>query len=141
MDESRQHFFVYGTLKPGYRGFRQFCQAHNPQIFTAQTSGRIYHLPQAGYPAMTTEPGQVRGVLLIFDNIPGLIATLDDYEGYDPQASGVDNHYQRIWQPVWSLSGTNLGGAWLYIMSREQVAQQQGEWLTQGEWPSCLTEY
>lgn len=136
MAESRQRFFVYGTLKPGYRGFQQFCQAHNPQIHAAQTSGRIYHLPQAGYPAMTTEPGRVQGVILIFENVPGLMTTLDDYEGYNPEAPAAENHYQRIWQPVWSLSGADLGGAWVYVMAWEQVKQEQGQWLAEGKWPA-----
>ncbi|AFY62187.1 gamma-glutamylcyclotransferase [Synechococcus sp. PCC 6312] len=135
MADSRQHFFVYGTLKPGYRGFHQFCQAHNPHIQPAQTSGRIYHLPQAGYPAMTKESGRVRGILLIFENVPGLMATLDDYEGYNPQAAPDQNHYQRIWQRVWSLSGADLGGAWVYVMGLERVKREHGQWLPNGEWP------
>lgn len=135
MTSSQQHFLVYGTLKPGYRGFRQFCQAHAPKIQAAQTSGRIYHLPQAGYPAMTTEPGRVRGVLLIFAHVPGLIQTLDDYEGYDPDAPPTHNHYQRVWQQVWSLEGLDLGGAWVYVMDRQRVAWEHGQWLVAGEWP------
>ncbi len=131
--ESELRFFVYGTLKPGQIGFLRYCQAHQPQVQPAKTSGRIYHLP-VGYPAMTAEPGQVQGVLLRFPPNPEILHTIDRYEDHDPQAPPAQNLYQRLKQEIWSLTGKSLGLAWIYLMEVEKVQQQGGVWLEQGYW-------
>jgi gamma-glutamylcyclotransferase (GGCT)/AIG2-like uncharacterized protein YtfP len=83
-------FVVYGTLKPGERAFASLCEPFAIAAQPAQTVGRLYHLP-LGYPAMTTEPGWVQGVLLTLSS-PNALTAIDAFEEYypsDPRAVSI----------------------------------------------------
>ena len=123
--------FVYGTLKPGERSFKTYCEPYLVNYQEAIAPGRIYHLP-VGYPAMTLEVGWVRGVLLTFDN-DRVLKPLDQLEEYDPERP-QDSEYWRIRHGIYTPIGEPLAEAWLYIMPRDRVESLAGQWLPAGYW-------
>lgn len=128
--------FVYGTLKPGGVGYRQFLQHYPVQATPAQARGRLYHLP-AGYPAMTLGKGWVQGVLLTIAE-PSLLATLDDYEDYHPERADPENLYYRteieVFAPGTGTPRLSLGMSWVYLMQPTRVETLEGHWLESGDW-------
>lgn len=125
------HLFVYGTLKPGERAFADLCQPFAIATIPAQAKGRLYHLP-LGYPAMTSEPGWTRGILITFaDEMP--LKAIDAFEEYYADRPGV-SEYHRHCRPVFDLSKKKLGSAWVYTMEHERVVSLGGLWLPGGCW-------
>jgi gamma-glutamylcyclotransferase (GGCT)/AIG2-like uncharacterized protein YtfP len=126
--------FVYGTLKPGGVGYRQFLQQYSVQATPAQTRGRLYDLP-AGYPAMTLGDGWVQGVLLTIPE-PSLLAKLDNYEDYHPERADAENLYYRAEIEVFGTgtSPLSLGLSWVYLMQPSGVEDLGGRWLENGDW-------
>ncbi|MBW4459420.1 MAG: gamma-glutamylcyclotransferase [Nodosilinea sp. WJT8-NPBG4] len=129
------YLFVYGTLKPGERAFANLCEPFAIAAQPAQTTGRLYHLP-LGYPAMTTEPGWVQGVLLTLSNSDAL-AAIDAFEEYYPDRP-QRSEYQRSLQTVYDQNQHSLERAWVYTMSPEQVNSLRGLWLPHGYWTAAL---
>jgi len=125
------HVFVYGTLKPGQRWFGQYCAPYVIARRQAIAPGRLYHLP-LGYPAMTLEPGWVRGVLLTFETT-AVLAALDQLEDYYPDRPEA-SEYQRIRHPVYSPQQIDLGIAWVYVMAPARVKTLGGQWVPGGDW-------
>lgn len=123
--------FVYGTLKPGERAFDQLCKPYVVDRRAAIAPGRLYHLP-VGYPALTLESGWVQGVLLTFSS-PHVLTALDQFEDYNPQQPAA-SEYQRRQHHIYSPNGSNLGLAWVYVMSQERVEGLRGQWLPEGYW-------
>lgn len=134
-DDALCHLFVYGTLKPGERAFTNLCEPFAIAAQPAQTIGRLYHLP-LGYPAMTTEPGWVQGVLLTLSNSNALTA-IDAFEEYYPDRP-QSSEYQRSLQTVYDQNQQSLGLAWVYTMSLDQVNRCAGLWLPHGDWTETL---
>jgi gamma-glutamylcyclotransferase (GGCT)/AIG2-like uncharacterized protein YtfP len=137
--------FVYGTLKPGGRYHRRYCQGYLNEAVPAQVKGRLYDFPQLGYPAMTAGDDWVKGYLLLFRQhaaiCEDILRRLDELEGYTSENAAVDNDYQRCWLPLYdryddldSLLCKPLRSAWVYRMSAEQIEQQGGVYLPGGEW-------
>lgn len=129
------YLFVYGTLKPGERAFADLCKPFAIAAQPAQTVGRLYHLP-IGYPAMTTEPGWVQGVLLTLVKTNALTA-IDAFEAYYPDRPH-SSEYQRCLQTVYDLNQHSLEIAWVYTMSLERVNSFGGLWLPHGCWTETL---
>lgn len=127
--------FVYGTLQPGERFHLPYCGDRVRVEGEALASGRLYHLPQLNYPAMTREPGWVRGVVLSFDD-PQAILKLDTLEGFVGDRDPASNEYNRYEVEVFDAAeqSRSFGVAWAYYMSSEKVRQYGGIWLPGGLW-------
>lgn len=127
--------FVYGTLKPGECNYPHYCAGKVVEEKKAIAYGKIFHLPNFGYPAMTLGEGKVEGYLLTFAN-PDAIYHLDSLENYDEGRSREKNLYDRQRIEVYDLEGRSLGFAWAYFMTSEQVTGFGGVCLPSGCWPS-----
>jgi gamma-glutamylcyclotransferase (GGCT)/AIG2-like uncharacterized protein YtfP len=129
--------FVYGTLKPGGKGYRQFFGEQAIPACPAMTRGRLYDLP-AGYPAMTVGDDWVQGYVLgLMDTL--LLARLDDYEDYDPSRAAPENLYYRtqieaFTRPTPQTSPQSLGLVWGYLMRPEIASAMGGRYLASGLW-------
>lgn len=126
--------FVYGTLKPGERYHRAYCDEFLVDAIPAIAQGHLYHLPAPhNYPAMTEGKGNVLGYLLRFSSEKVLIR-LDDLEDYDPQRPPSQNLYDRRWIEIVDHTGNDLGQAWGYMMAEATVRQFQGIPVESGNW-------
>lgn len=133
------HIFVYGTLKPRFTAYEQFCAGRTIAETPAIVHGQLYHLP-LGYPAIVLGNGIVQGYRLTFRD-PQVLLELDDYEAHDraeiikicpdrPEA----NEYSRSWIPTFSMDGQPLGNAWVYSMTIGQIDRLKGNFITTGTW-------
>jgi gamma-glutamylcyclotransferase (GGCT)/AIG2-like uncharacterized protein YtfP len=125
--------FVYGTLKPGGRYHDRYCAADLVRAEGAIAPGKLYHLPQQGYPAMTQGDDWVQGYLLTFENSRVLTA-LDALEDYQPHRPSQENEYQRQEIIVFDPQKQPLGPAWAYLMESTRVMARGGLYLAQGYW-------
>lgn len=125
--------FVYGTLKPGEANYRAYCGDRPHRAQPAYTWGRLYHLPNHGYPAMTHGSEQVTGVLLTFEE-DDILAALDSLETYEEGRSPEQNEYDRQRIEVFTPAGQALGAVWGYVMRPAQVEQSGGLWVASGQW-------
>jgi gamma-glutamylcyclotransferase (GGCT)/AIG2-like uncharacterized protein YtfP len=136
------NIFVYGTLKPGYSGFQEFCRGFEVESSAACARGKLYHLP-AGYPAMTVGNDWVQGYLLSFNTL-AVLPALDTYEDYDPNKPATANLYNREQIQIYLSQSTNnshtqieptvFTTAWAYLMSATLVEQLGGQYLPHGQW-------
>ncbi|MEL6398283.1 MAG: gamma-glutamylcyclotransferase [Cyanobacteria bacterium J06626_4] len=124
--------FVYGTLKPGEAAYRRYCQ---PQVVSAQPAlvqGDLFHLPQ-GYPALTVGDRWIKGFRLQLQD-DRAIATIDEFEDYDPSRLAAENLYVRQQLPIFSPTRHPLGTAWVYQMERQRIQALGGVVVTSGDW-------
>lgn len=126
------HVFVYGTLKPGEHFYPRYCEGKVVASVEAIALGTLYDLPM-GYPALTPGENPVYGYVLSFADF-GVLAALDELEGYDPHGSPLLNEYERSLTTVYSLNHEVLGQAWHYWMTTRQAEQLGGTRLAHGRW-------
>lgn len=136
---SESHFhnltqvFVYGTLKPGEANYH-ICAEKVVAAKRALAKGQLFSLP-LGYPAMTQGNSTIQGFLLSFST-PEILNQLDWLEDYDPQRPAVENEYYRRAIEIYDLNHAQIGTAWAYLMTLEQVKALGGKLLTNGWWSS-----
>ena len=89
------YVFVYGTLKPGCRNHKAYCDGLNFEAREATTDGKLFHFHELGYPAAKeTSDSTIWGFLLIFRHSEiQLLSKLDELEGYDPNRPSSENGY------------------------------------------------
>lgn len=127
--------FVYGTLKPGGRYYRELCAHHAPAAVPAWVAGRLYHLPDFGYPAVGDGEDRVSGYILSFAD-ERVLPELDALEVYDPAAPPEANMYLRVWQTVETADGPVE--AWVYRMTEARLAQYRGIYEPSGDWDHLI---
>ena len=125
--------FVYGTLKPGYRNYRRYCQGRVLWERSAFVWGRLFDFPALSYPGMAAGESRVRGFLLALAD-EALLSQLDELEGYDPHAKTEENEYQRREVTAYDRAGEPIGRAWTYIVLPEKVRAWGGVLLPSGIW-------
>lgn len=133
--------FVYGTLREG-GAHRSWLERTHPEGSTrAWTPGRLFHLPQAGFPALVAGaepeaappgPGWVVGEFVGYEDEVALAQALADLD----QLEGVaEDLFERRVRPV-VLDGGQRYGAWVYAfpedrlprLAREAVEVPDGDW-------------
>jgi gamma-glutamylcyclotransferase (GGCT)/AIG2-like uncharacterized protein YtfP len=124
--------FVYGTLKPGGKYYKIYCEGKIVQEVKCWVKGRLFALP-LGYPAMTKGDNQVFGYLLTFALVKDL-ANLDKLEGYSGIPNSPLNEYDREEIVVYDEANCPLGEAWTYFMTEEKVKTLNGVFLPSGWW-------
>ncbi len=131
--------FVYGTLKPGERGYH-LCAGEVIAARPAIALGELYALP-FGYPAMTPGTRPVYGFLLSFRQ-SHILSVLDLYEQHDsttfhhyaPTQVIDQNQYSRRQIELLDNEHSPIGSAWAYLMSVSQVQRLGGVLLPDGRW-------
>jgi len=124
--------FVYGTLKPGGKYYKIFCQGKTLEEIKCWTKGRLFALP-VGYPAMIKGENPIYGYLLSFASLNDL-ENLDNLEGYSGVPNSPLNEYDRIKVMVYDEKNQPLGEVWTYIMTEDRVKTLGGVYLPSGEW-------
>lgn len=130
--------FVYGTLKPGGRYHRRYCETYLTEAIPALVKGRLYDFPALGYPGMTAGEDWVKGYLLKFVQDKAIcreiLQRLDHLEGYREDLSAEMNDYQRVSVQVFTLAHEPLPLAWVYQMTAAAVHVNNGRYLPKGNW-------
>lgn len=137
--------FIYGTLREG-GSHHPWLRRTNPIGSTrAWVPGRLFHLPQQGYPALVPipepetpppGPGWVLGEFVGYEDEVDLEGALDDLD----QLEGVaEELFLRITLPV-ILDGGQRYGAWVYVFpaDRLQTLERSATELPDGDWSGYL---
>lgn len=141
--------FVYGSLRAGGRN-HSWIQRTDPEGSTpAWTPGRLFHLPEEGYPAMVPgpepptsprdhrpEPGWVAGEFIGYEDETALNAALQDLD----QLEDVEGElFERRILPVRLDSGHRYL-AWAYVFPQDRLPRLMLEAveLPGGDWSSYL---
>ncbi|MGH9595098.1 MAG: gamma-glutamylcyclotransferase family protein, partial [Bryobacteraceae bacterium] len=120
--------FVYGSLMPGARNWKRYCEGHVAELHQARLRGRLYKLSD-GYLAMTLDENGpwVRGWLLLL-RCEATLHNIDRLEEFDPARPPENNVYLRVRANCFaddnSPQPAELGEAWTYIMSPAQLARE-----------------
>jgi gamma-glutamylcyclotransferase (GGCT)/AIG2-like uncharacterized protein YtfP len=139
--------FVYGTLLHGFENHRLYVAPYPHHAIPARANGRLFHLPEWGYPAVVAngseEEGWVYGELLYFpDSIYGeVLAGLDELETYFTPGD-ERNEYERETVTVTRLDTGELIRAYMYVMKgeRERYARDRGIFVPDGDWRGFMTQ-
>lgn len=137
--------FVYGTLRPGGRNHGWLRRTHPEGLCRAFLPGRIWHLPEAGYPAVLAGPeppagppgpGWVVGDFVGYEDEAALENALADLDELEDVAGGL---YERLLAEVLLASGHRML-AWTYVFPevREQTLARVAVELPDGDWEPYL---
>lgn len=130
-------YFVYGTLRPGGRYWRnvsEFIEHYEPGLLAGHA---LHHLPE-GYPAIVKDPKrQVFGDLLfVRSQCETLVQDiLDELEGYEQP--GEANLYERVTVEVMRLRADRavvVVDTYLYAPGRHEHLRTAGELVESGDW-------
>lgn len=133
--------FVYGTLREGGRHHAWLTRTHPLGTTPACAPGRLFHLPDAHFPAMVAGPipptlppgaGWVVGEFVGYEDEEELTAVLEDLD----QLEGVGEAlFERRLLPVLLDSGQTYV-AWVYLFPEDRLVrlEREGIELPQGDW-------
>jgi gamma-glutamylcyclotransferase (GGCT)/AIG2-like uncharacterized protein YtfP len=135
--------FVYGTLRTSGPG-HLWVQRTNPAGSTgARTPGRLFHLPDAGFPALVPGPeppgeegGWVTGEFVGYEDEIDLEAAVQDLDQVEDVAGGL---FERRIVPVVLDSGHRYQ-AWAYVFPEDRLPRLEREAveLPGGNWRDYL---
>jgi len=137
--------FIYGTLREGGR-FRTWLERTGPEGWTrAHAPGRLFHLPDEGYPAMVAGvepgagppgPGWVTGDFVGYAGDRELEQALADLDALEDVEGGL---YERRILPV-TLENGHRYGAWVYLFPEDRLPtlEKRAVELESGDWQAYL---
>jgi len=122
--------FVYGTLRPGQKNFNRFLFGRILASVPATVTGRLYFVPDGGYPYLLPEAGRVAGDLMDLDPRyrKETLRDLDALEEYDPQDEAHSVYLRRQTEAV--LADGRLTTAWVYYWNCPDI---NGIWIPSGD--------
>lgn len=134
------NLFVYGTLLPGLENYQRFVEKYKPKVSAAQAKGRMYYLPEDGYPVVIDGPGEVKGVLFETRELAVILPELDEIEKY----TGVESQSHLI-REIRDVQIVNSGETvkahmFLWPPSRTEWLKKNGEVIADGDWKRFLSE-
>jgi gamma-glutamylcyclotransferase (GGCT)/AIG2-like uncharacterized protein YtfP len=113
------YLFAYGTLQPGFAPTKiARAAAKLRPVGEGFLRGALYDL--GGYPGAVADPaakGKIVGTVMELPEDEGVLASLDKYEGFNPQSPGT-SEYIRERQVVELKSGGTVE-CWFYRYNRE----------------------
>ena len=122
-----QYLFAYGTLQPGLAPTKiARVAAKLRPVGEGSVRGELYDL--GGYPGAVANPsakGKIVGTVMELPEDESVLAQLDRYEGFDPQAPET-SEYIREKQVVKLKTGGTVE-CWFYRYNREPRDSQRVE--------------
>ncbi len=137
--------FVYGSLREGGSN-HAWLKRTNPVGHTrAYSSGRLFHLPESGFPALIPGPipehlppgpSWVVGEFIGYEDEQDLEAALDDLDQVEGLGEGL---FERQVIPV-LLDGGQCYAAWAYVFPVDRLPrlEREGVELVGGDWEAYL---
>ena len=120
-----QFVFVYGLLMRGFT----LHHAMAAGTFVGEATARGQLVSLGHYPGLVEGPGEVRGELYSFDDLPAALDVLDDLEEFDA-TNPEGSLYLREVSPVTQSDGTRVD-AWLYVYNGSRDGApivKDGDW-------------
>ena len=137
--------FVYGTLREGGSQHAWLVRTHPEGLSRGWVSGRLFHLPLAGFPALVAGPEPDQGP-------PGVGWVCGDFVGYEAEGDieaaladldallGVEEDlFSRVILPVVLQSGHRYQ-AWVHLFHVERLPRLEREAveLPGGDWGAYI---
>lgn len=114
-----EYLFVYGTLRPEAAPPElQEIVGRWRKVGSATVLGQLYDLGE--YPGAVLDANtstRIIGEVFALPNVPAALPTLDEYEGFDPEAP-EQSEFQRIKTEV-TLDGGGKQESWIYVYNRD----------------------
>ena len=143
--DSADGLFVYGTLREGGPAHAWLARTHPEGVCRAWAPGRLFHLPEAGFPAMVEGrepyagppgPGWAVGDFVGYEDEAALESALEDLD----QLEGVaEDLFTRRILPV-VLEGGARYRAWVYVFPADRLPtlERSAVELADGDWKDYL---
>jgi len=137
--------FVYGRLRPGGDRHRWLKRTNPEGLCCAWTAGRLFHLPDGGYPALVPGnepesappgPGWVTGDFVGYEDDAALEAALADLDALEGVEEGL---FERRAVAVVLDSGHRyVAWAYLFPEDRQETLERLAIELPGGDWSPYL---
>jgi acetylornithine/N-succinyldiaminopimelate aminotransferase len=117
-----EHIFVYGTLRPDFAPPEmQEIVGRWRRVGSATVLGQLYDLGEyTGAVLDANTSTRVIGEVFALPNDPALLPTLDEYEGFDPDAP-EQSLFQRVKTEV-TLGDGAKQESWIYVYNRQAAS-------------------
>jgi gamma-glutamylcyclotransferase (GGCT)/AIG2-like uncharacterized protein YtfP len=137
--------FVYGSLREGGERYGWLRRTNPEGLTRAYAPGRLFHLPEAGYPALVPGPipealppgpGWVAGQFVGYEDERDLARALENLDGVE--GVGEELFLRRV-IPVLLDSGHSYA-AWAYVFPADRLLRLEREAveLPEGDWSPYL---
>lgn len=129
MDQEQLPVFVYGTLRAGQKNYRRYLQGKTVREAPASCAGRLYVLPEEGYPYLLPGAGRVWGELIFLapECYQRTLRRLDALEEYDPGREAASVYLRR--RATVRVANGEEYQAWVYYWNRSAL----GELIVSGD--------
>lgn len=137
--------FVYGTLREGGSHHAWLKRTGPLGLTEAWAPGRLFHLPDGGFPAMVDGPippalppgpGWVAGQFVGYEGEADLDLALTDL---DPLEGVAEDLFERRLLPILLANGQTYV-AWVYLFPSDRIGrlEREGIELADGDWRRYL---
>lgn len=130
--------FIYGTLREGGRHRTWLERTHPEGVTAGEVRGRLFHLPNEGYPALVAGTGEawVLGEFVGYGDAAELEAALADLDQLEEVDAGL---FERRILPV-RLAGGREYLAWVYVFPEDRLPRLEKEAVEvpDGDWAPWL---
>jgi len=138
--------FVYGTLRSGGHNHAWVLRTHPEGLTRAYAPGRLFHLPEAGFPAVLAipeppdpppGPGWVTGEFIGYGDDLELESAATDLDALEDVDGGL---FERRLMPI-VLSSGHRYQAWVYVFPEDRLTrlEREGLELPGGDWRAYLS--
>lgn len=131
----KMKIFVYGSLRTGFYNHEKYLKGHVIKTEPAKVKGKLFHMPNKGYPALLKGSDEVYGEVITIDNYEEVMKAIDEMEGY----FGVDNkenEYNRVVLDVYLIDRNEFEKCYVYMYNLEETKEfiEKREYLPHGDW-------
>ncbi|WP_207707424.1 gamma-glutamylcyclotransferase family protein [Clostridium tarantellae] len=142
--KEERRIFVYGSLRTGFFNYNKYLKGYVLKEEPARIKGKLYHMPNKGYPALLDGEGYVYGEVFTIknDEYTKVMESMDNMENYF-NIGDSNNEYNRVAVKV-ELMNTNtfeVCYVYKYVVKNKKEFKTQSIYIPNGNWASYMTKF
>lgn len=138
--KEQKKIFVYGSLRTGFFNYNKYLLGKVSNAQVGKVKGKLYHMPQKGYPALLEGNDDIWGEVMTLNNFESVMIPMDKMENY----YGINddkNEYNRIVMDVELLDGSKESCyVYYYVMNDEKSFKENSVYISNGDWKNYMLE-
>lgn len=127
--------FVYGSLRENFFNYDIYLKGQVIESQIGKIKGKLYHMPNKGYPAVVEGTDDVYGEIISIKNFHENLESMDKMEGFIGEGH-PNNEYNRVIVDVELVESGGVEQAYSYIynLPHEEDFKTHSEYVPHGDW-------
>lgn len=138
----KRKIFVYGSLRTGFFNYDKYLKGNVLNCEAAKIKGKLFHMPNKGYPAVLDGDDYIYGEVMTVDNYEEVMVAMDEMEGYHGENS-ADNEYTRTVMDVEIVETCTIEKCYVYKygLNDEDEFNKHKIYISHGDWKNFMTKF